>query len=94
MRWSSAPDIQAPVRLPWMTDASCARPGVDPEIFFVLALHGSDAAAYAPALAVCAACPVRAECLALATSTPSIGHGVWGGLTPEQMRTASKRARR
>ncbi|WP_121257785.1 WhiB family transcriptional regulator [Nocardioides ferulae] len=41
---------------------------------------------YAEAAAVCGRCPVQAICLAYAL--PNESHGVWGGLTPEERRTA------
>ena len=43
------------------------------------------------AKAVCASCPVRAECLAYAISRPE-KYGVWGGLNEEER--ASERRRR
>ena len=55
----------------WRTLASCARH--DPESWF-------DTGSEYAAKAVCASCPVRAECLdyALHAGEP---YGVWGGLT-------------
>ena len=39
----------------------------------------------ADAIAVCAACPVRAECLELALRNWAVGqHGVWGGTVPAE----------
>jgi WhiB family transcriptional regulator, redox-sensing transcriptional regulator len=45
----------------------------------------------ARAAAVCARCPVRAQCLDYALRH-SIKHGIWGGLNPEQR--ARERRRR
>ena len=62
-------------------------PQTDPEVFFPEA-GGSPAAAKK----VCAACDVRADCLALALSLGTV-MGVWGGMT-ERERTSLKRADR
>ncbi|MDO4243511.1 MAG: WhiB family transcriptional regulator [Actinomyces sp.] len=70
-----------PSRLPgrWVESANCA--SADPEVMFCPA----DAQVLRAARAVCAACPVRRECLehALSTAEPD---GVWGGLTPGERR--------
>lgn len=60
----------------WMQRASCR--GLGPEQFYP-----HDAEAPVPAIrAMCAACPVRAECLAYALNTPERDdHGIWGGLS-------------
>jgi len=57
--------------------ARCAQ--VDPDLFFPE--EGQPAA---PARAVCADCPVRAECLAV--FGPLVAHGVLGGLTDRERR--------
>jgi WhiB family redox-sensing transcriptional regulator len=44
----------------------------------------------APALAVCARCPVTAECEQRANATPFQRDGIWGGTTGRQRR-ASRR---
>lgn len=66
---------------------------VDPELFFPVAVPGSPAydGQVARAKAVCADCPVRAECLAFALD--AIDDGVAGGLDAAE-RAALKRARR
>lgn len=38
------------------------------------------------AKAICATCPVRAECLAVAVAAGE-RHGVWGGLTSDERRS-------
>jgi WhiB family transcriptional regulator, redox-sensing transcriptional regulator len=40
---------------------------------------------------VCAACPVRPQCLAYAVAHRE-GHGVWGGLSPEERERLSRTA--
>lgn len=52
----------------WMADAACK--GLDTLMFF-------DLAAPDRALAICAQCPVRAECAEFATKTKGVG--IWGG---------------
>jgi len=70
----------------WLPLARCRL--VDPELFFPLNEQPESAA---PALAVCACCPVRAQCLAdvLAVEAhrpPSMIFGVCGGLSPVERR--------
>ena len=63
--------------------ARCAGADVDPDAWFPVATRWQQARAEAaPALALCAACPVRAECLELSMRQWSEAgrHGVWGGL--------------
>jgi hypothetical protein len=62
--------------------ARCADGVLDPDEWFPVSeparVARQEAAA---AIAVCAACPVRGECLALSLRHWDIGrHGVWGGL--------------
>lgn len=65
----------------WTALASCAT--VDPELFFP-----DKGGSLLDAIAICAGCPVRLQCLddALAyESQPGVDtYGVWGGLTAEQ----------
>jgi hypothetical protein len=69
-------------------DAACR--GVDPELFFPVAEAGPVLARQvAEAKAVCARCPVRAECLEFALRL--LPYGIAGGLT-EQERRALRRA--
>ena len=81
--------------------AACA--GVSPDVFFpVPASSGRTPKAgrpdkYAEARAICARCPVRAECLEFAdTYTHTYDHGMFGGLDPDERarrRRALQRAR-
>ncbi len=64
----------------WAEHAACA--GHDTAVFFPVA---TDPAAFAPALAICATCPVEAECLADAVAKGEMD-GVRGGLTPDERR--------
>ena len=46
------------------------------------------------AVAICASCPVRTQCLEYALRN-SIKHGIWGGLNPEERtRECRRRTRR
>jgi hypothetical protein len=68
----------------WRSRAACR--SVDPEVFFPTADAGPTyEAQVAVAKAVCACCPVRAECLTEALAR--IPYGIAGGLTPEERRT-------
>lgn len=58
----------------WMTQRACV--DVPTEVFFPENVRDA-----ATAKAICAACPVSAECLAYATENRE-EHGVWGGLAP------------
>lgn len=64
----------------WADQALCAQ--ADPDTWFP---DEQDRKTAAAAIAICARCPVRAECLAHALA---IGerHGIWGGLTARQRR--------
>lgn len=62
----------------WFARAACQ--GADLDLFF----PGSGGATSA-ALAICARCPVKAQCLAYALENRE-GHGVWGGKTELQRR--------
>ena len=70
---------------PWMRDAACR--GVEPGVFFP-----SDNAGVEAAQRLCAACPVRPECLEHALEN-RLDHGVWGG-TSERERQRILRGRR
>jgi WhiB family redox-sensing transcriptional regulator len=60
--------------------AACRRPGVDPDAFYP-DKGGSTRAAKA----VCAGCPVTADCLEYAL-TAGERWGVWGGLSERERR--------
>ena len=75
----------------WRTRASCG--DADPDLFFPTRTRaGTDISA---AVAICAACPVWAECHEFAEATNQV-HGVWAGVyrgdqkaRPKARRTAS-----
>jgi Transcription factor WhiB len=62
--------------------ARCADGGLDPDEWFPISADAGMARQQAAAaIAVCATCPVRGQCLALSLRHWDIGqHGVWGGL--------------
>ena len=60
----------------WHAEAACSGAGAD--VFF-LPLGGDPG----PAKALCAACPVAAECLEAGAEE---GHGIWGGLSAKARR--------
>lgn len=68
----------------WQADAACAG---ELNATFYPSVHGESRRAKrsreARAKAVCATCPVRAECLAHALETDE-RYGVWGGLTDRE----------
>jgi WhiB family redox-sensing transcriptional regulator len=68
----------------WLARAACR--GMDPELFFPDRGESTE-----QAKAVCAACPVRAECLDHALTNVE-RFGIWGGLS-ERERRAIRRAR-
>jgi WhiB family transcriptional regulator, redox-sensing transcriptional regulator len=65
----------------------------DPELFFPLAGAGAGRAKLARAKAVCAACPVREQCLDYALQTEQ-AYGVWGGAAEGERRAIAARRRR
>jgi WhiB family redox-sensing transcriptional regulator len=76
--------------------AGCAGSRVDPDDWFPETLNvakARDQAAHA--IAVCARCPVRPDCLELSLRHAfGVGaHGVWGGLVEEERRAARRRWR-
>ena len=64
----------------WEDRALCAE--VDPDLFFA---EGKGNHTVRDARRVCAACEVRAQCLAYALEHPEL-EGVWGGLTEKERR--------
>lgn len=69
----------------WMRRAACAHANTD--LWFPP--RGDDASR---PKAVCAGCPVRAECLAYAMNNGE-KHGVWGGLSERERRRLRSRRR-
>lgn len=69
----------------WVERALCAE--VDPELFYP-----ERGGSVAPAISICRACPVRAECLAYAMERDDLW-GVWGGVS-EQGRKKARRERK
>jgi WhiB family transcriptional regulator, redox-sensing transcriptional regulator len=67
----------------WTDDAACREPGVDPELFFPVSESGPAAHQIAVAKAICAHCPVTAQCRAWALRAGEPA-GIWGGTTPEE----------
>ena len=74
--------------------ALCADGSLDPDEWFPVNSHEEIARRQAArAIAVCTACPARAECLELSLRHWDIGqHGVWGGLVAAE-RAALRRHR-
>jgi WhiB family transcriptional regulator, redox-sensing transcriptional regulator len=69
--------------------ARCASSRLEPDEWFPLALDVAKARDQAAsAIAICAGCPVRADCLELSLRHPfDIGaYGVWGGLVEGERR--------
>ncbi len=62
--------------------ARCADSGLDPDQWYPVSIEPARARREAAAaVAVCASCPVRSQCLELSLRHWDIGqHGVWGGL--------------
>lgn len=69
----------------WAEDAACRASSVDPELFFPLSESGLGASQVAAAKAVCARCPVAAQCLTWALRSGEAA-GIWGGTTPDERR--------
>ena len=64
--------------------ARCVGSGLDPDEWFPVSAEPATARhEAAAAIAVCATCLVRAQCLELSLRHWDIGqHGIWGGLVP------------
>jgi WhiB family redox-sensing transcriptional regulator len=74
---------------PWaglISQARCASSVLDPDAWFPVSPQPETARREADAaIAVCMACPVRAQCLELSLRHWDVGqHGVWGGLLPAE----------
>jgi WhiB family redox-sensing transcriptional regulator len=59
---------------------ACRREGVDPELFFP-----HEGGSVEPARRICLRCPLREPCAEWAVEAGQ-QHGVWGGLSTEQIR--------
>ena len=77
----------------WHENAACREPGIDPELFFPVGESGPAIPQIRAAKAVCARCPVIAECrsYALRAGEPD---GIWGGLTTTERSRARRSPRR
>ena len=75
----------------WREWAACR--SYDPEFFFPIGKTGRAIAEIQRAKAVCAACPVRAECLAFALETHQ-DYGIWGGCDDDERRALRRQRRR
>ena len=75
----------------WRTRAACR--DEDPELFFPVSEMGPGARQVARAKAVCASCPVRAECLAYAQDA-GLDNGIFGGTTEQERRSLIRQTRR
>jgi hypothetical protein len=67
----------------WFNKASCK--GLDTSLFFG---EGHDVSVIT-AKQVCAACPVRIECLEYAVELKEYEFGIWGGVAPRNRRPVS-----
>lgn len=67
----------------WLHRALCR--DYDPDLFFPIGTTGPALIQVEEAKAVCARCPVTAECLGWALETGQ-DHGVWGGLSEDERR--------
>ena len=73
--------------------ARCATSCLEPDEWFPLTADVGRREQAARAIAICAGCPVRADCLELSLRHSfGIGaHGVWGGLVAEERRELRRR---
>lgn len=86
----------------WWTQAECVRVGAPLDWFYPKPINSGRIPnsempdPYANARQVCAACPVRTECADydLQVNGRSTPQGMWGGLDPDERKTARARARR
>lgn len=70
--------------LEWQDDALCTQ--VDPELFFP-----TKGASTKIAKRLCGRCEVTEQCLIYALQQPGIQHGVWGGMSPLELREERRR---
>lgn len=71
---------------PWREDAACLESGEDVSFF----TDPEDLMSISRAKAICATCPVAAECLTWAVETNQ-SEGIWGGHTPKERRAIRRR---
>jgi WhiB family redox-sensing transcriptional regulator len=71
---------------PWLVFGACR--DADPDLFFPTTAEQSD-----QALAICASCPVRPECLEYALEAGE-RFGIWGGTTEKRRRKLATQLRR
>lgn len=69
----------------WVTDAAC-NPDTAHKFFPGVGQHSDSATA------ICADCPVIEKCRTYAVNSPDMVHGVWGGMSEEQLKEARRRA--
>ncbi len=72
----------------WAASGACQ--DSDPELFFPITSQGPARGQLDKAKAVCACCPVRAQCLEFALDSGQ-DFGIWGGMS-EQERRAMRRS--
>lgn len=86
---SHDPFTQFSLNLPNFPNAKCASSDFDPDTWFPEALRnlGVRAEDTFVARALCGECVHQVDCLQFALDN-SIGDGIWGGLLPEERRTA------
>jgi WhiB family transcriptional regulator, redox-sensing transcriptional regulator len=74
----------------WRHRAACR--DFDPELFFPVGTTGPALAQVREAKAICARCPVVAQCLAWALETGQ-QYGVWGGKSEDERKAMRPRRR-
>jgi WhiB family redox-sensing transcriptional regulator len=78
------------VKTDWRHEAACR--DEDPELFFPVSEMGPGARQAEAAKAVCARCPVRAQCLEYALDN-GLDYGIFGGTTERERRGLLRRSR-
>jgi WhiB family redox-sensing transcriptional regulator len=74
----------------WRSLGACL--AADPDLFFPISSAGPAAGQISRAKSICAACPVRQQCLSFALDTGQV-HGVWGGTTAEERQSLHRHRR-
>lgn len=80
--------IAAQNQAEWWSHAACQ--SADPDLFFPITASGLALRQVSGAKAVCARCPVRADCLRYALDAGPL-QGIWGGLNEEERRLLRQR---